>query len=193
MQAGGIAKWKFIIFDHNKHQIEEARSLAENMGFAKFVPVVTNRHDGPIFDSNRQLVFFMGQRDTSQNYDFDDMVSLSQRPLSWQHMGKPNKAQIQCKVQNYKSIYINSIGEVYPCCWIGFNPLTFNRSRPWSLINQQIADLVVENNALEHGIEHALQWFGKVADSWLKPDFHSGLLQICSTVCSHPKDEPWNS
>jgi MoaA/NifB/PqqE/SkfB family radical SAM enzyme len=189
MQSGGIAKWKFIIFDHNRHQIEAARALAEKMGFTRFVPITTPRYNGPVFGSNQQMVFFMGHRDTSQNYDFDHMLALSQKPLSWKQMPVPSGKPIECRVQKEKSIYINSIGEVYPCCWIGFNPLTFNRSRPWSLINQQIADLVVENNALEHGIEHALQWFGKVADSWQKPDFHSGLLQICSTVCSRSKDE----
>lgn len=192
IQAGGLAKWKFIVFDHNQHQIEEARAQAERMGFANFVPVTTSRYNGPVFDSNRQMVFFMGKRDASENYDFDHMLALSQKSLSWAEMGSPESQQIQCKVQKEKSIYINSIGEVYPCCWTGFNPLTFNQSRPWLLTNRQISDLVTDNNALQHGIEHAMQWFTKVAQSWQKSDFESGLLQRCSVICSVPKGQPWH-
>lgn len=191
MLAGGKAKWKFIIFDHNQHQIDQARAIADQMGFAKFVPVTTTRHDGPVFDANRQMVFFMGKRNPSANYDFDHMLEIARKPLLWPQMGSANGTPIECKIQKEKSIYINSIGEVYPCCWTGFNPLTFTQSRPWIRVNQQIADLVTENNALQYGIEHAMQWFSKVADSWERPDFQSGLLERCSRICSRPKGEPW--
>jgi MoaA/NifB/PqqE/SkfB family radical SAM enzyme len=30
IDAGGYSDWKFLIFDHNKHQVEEAKELAKN-------------------------------------------------------------------------------------------------------------------------------------------------------------------
>ena len=36
--AGGRAHWDFLIFKHNEHQIEEARQLANTLGFSKFIP-----------------------------------------------------------------------------------------------------------------------------------------------------------
>jgi len=36
--AGGRAHWDFLIFKHNEHQIEEARRLASDLGFARFIP-----------------------------------------------------------------------------------------------------------------------------------------------------------
>ena len=33
IDAGGKAMWRMIIFKHNQHQIEDARALAEDMGF----------------------------------------------------------------------------------------------------------------------------------------------------------------
>jgi len=36
--AGGRAHWDFLIFKHNEHQIDQARQLAEELGFARFVP-----------------------------------------------------------------------------------------------------------------------------------------------------------
>lgn len=34
---GGRAHWEYLIFDHNDHQVEEARQLAKTMGFTEFV------------------------------------------------------------------------------------------------------------------------------------------------------------
>jgi MoaA/NifB/PqqE/SkfB family radical SAM enzyme len=38
IEAGGRAHWDFLIFKHNEHQIEQARQLASQLGFARFVP-----------------------------------------------------------------------------------------------------------------------------------------------------------
>jgi MoaA/NifB/PqqE/SkfB family radical SAM enzyme len=36
IDAGGVAHWDFIVFEHNEHQVEEARELARSMGFKNF-------------------------------------------------------------------------------------------------------------------------------------------------------------
>jgi MoaA/NifB/PqqE/SkfB family radical SAM enzyme len=36
INAGGRARWDYIVFAHNEHQVEEARSLSQTMGFEKF-------------------------------------------------------------------------------------------------------------------------------------------------------------
>jgi MoaA/NifB/PqqE/SkfB family radical SAM enzyme len=36
IDAGGIAHWDYIVFEHNEHQVEEARALAISMGFKNF-------------------------------------------------------------------------------------------------------------------------------------------------------------
>jgi len=43
IQAGGRARWDYIVFGHNEHQVEEARALAESMGFEKFNIKKSNR------------------------------------------------------------------------------------------------------------------------------------------------------
>ena len=32
IKAGGVARWEFLVFKHNQHQIEEARQLANELG-----------------------------------------------------------------------------------------------------------------------------------------------------------------
>jgi MoaA/NifB/PqqE/SkfB family radical SAM enzyme len=41
--AGGIAHWNFIAFEHNEHQIVEAKTLAHEMGFKHFNLKLTAR------------------------------------------------------------------------------------------------------------------------------------------------------
>ena len=36
IEAGGRARWDFLVFEHNQHQVEEARALSEQKGFEKF-------------------------------------------------------------------------------------------------------------------------------------------------------------
>ena len=44
INAGGLARWDFIAFAHNEHQIEEAKALADKMGFVKFRYKKSNRY-----------------------------------------------------------------------------------------------------------------------------------------------------
>lgn len=43
IKAGGRARWDYIVFGHNEHQVEEAKALAEGMGFEKFNIKKSNR------------------------------------------------------------------------------------------------------------------------------------------------------
>ena len=43
ISAGGHASWQFIVFDHNKHQIDEAKALAKELGFRLFKTISSNR------------------------------------------------------------------------------------------------------------------------------------------------------
>ena len=38
IDAGGNAVWEYLIFEHNEHQIETARKMAEDLGFVIFIP-----------------------------------------------------------------------------------------------------------------------------------------------------------
>ena len=41
--AGGQAIWEFIVFEHNEHQVEEARKMSKELGFANFIEKVSRR------------------------------------------------------------------------------------------------------------------------------------------------------
>ena len=43
INAGGRARWDFLIFEHNQHQVEEAEALADKWGVEKFMKKKTGR------------------------------------------------------------------------------------------------------------------------------------------------------
>lgn len=47
IQSGGKAHWEFLVFEHNEHQVDEARELAKNMGFINFREKVSRRVNIP--------------------------------------------------------------------------------------------------------------------------------------------------
>jgi MoaA/NifB/PqqE/SkfB family radical SAM enzyme len=61
IDAGGIAHWDFIVFEHNEHQVDEARELAIKMGFKNFNVKRTTRWSR--YDNNKGAyqVFWKGK------------------------------------------------------------------------------------------------------------------------------------
>lgn len=43
--AGGRSIWQFIVFEHNEHQVEEAKQLAKDEGFRNFKTIISHRKD----------------------------------------------------------------------------------------------------------------------------------------------------
>ena len=86
--------WKYIVFEHNKHQVEEARQLAEDVGFTTFSTVKTSRDvfapkTGVFVHSKKTKVYEKAER------------------------------QIHCVWENWGKWYISPEGLVFRCCWTG--------------------------------------------------------------------------
>lgn len=119
IKSGGIAEWSFIKFGHNEHQLEEAKRRAQEYGFAMFTPVHTQR--------------FWGKRDKSfifngKNYTISaatDKHSKERQDKTVEYSKDRNRAaiktksRIDCHVKNRQELFIDCVGDVTPCCWIG--------------------------------------------------------------------------
>jgi sulfatase maturation enzyme AslB (radical SAM superfamily) len=91
IQAGGVAQWDMLVFDHNKHQVEQAHNLAQQMGFRLFRSKVSTR--------------FAAQPDTEVQPPNLQMPTI-----------EPD--QFSCMAMDTKSIYLSAAGMWYPCCFI---------------------------------------------------------------------------
>ena len=52
--------------------------------------------------------------------------------------------------------------------------------------NDELAELIWENNALEHSLEHCMQWFDRVEQTWQQASIADGRLYQCVKTCNRP-------
>jgi len=182
IDAGGWAIWKYIIFDHNKHQINDARKLADEYGFWEFETVDHGRSDGPVYDEKGNIKHIIGSPDIVE----ENVHLRLEKHLNNQHhysqYTKPCK-NINCEVKEQKSLYIAANGEAYPCCYTGFYPKTSIHFG-----NDQLKKIVNNNNALEYGLEDSIKWFDKIEDSWNIDSYDKGRILACDQNCGNNND-----
>jgi sulfatase maturation enzyme AslB (radical SAM superfamily) len=53
IEAGGSAHWDMLVYRHNEHQVDEARRLSSELGFANFNLKLTGR----FFNKNHEIEF----------------------------------------------------------------------------------------------------------------------------------------
>ena len=97
--GGGNAFWKFIVFEHNEHQVDEAEKRARAIGCKHFLAVVSRDFN----DSYRppQNLALKAKREIYS----DQSESLSE-----------NERFAICRPHANHSIYIAADGSVHPCC-----------------------------------------------------------------------------
>jgi len=98
---GGNARWDFIVFEHNEHQIEKAKQLSQQLGFESFRLKKTYR-----FEKFKNINIR-----PSKKYFNEKTYILSKNEF--------DSVEIDCIVKQSKEIYISAQGLLFPCCWIG--------------------------------------------------------------------------
>ena len=180
--AGGRAIWKFIRFDHNQHQITQCRKLAQELGFAAFDLVDQGRDRSPVFSRSGEFSHWIGEPWTDTTPEMQPMITSM---IHWYDTNSRNHPQdmpdlkLNCVHLTTREIYVAADGTVYPCCFLGFYPQTMQHAD-----NQRVRELIQENNALEHGLEHAMQWFDRVQQTWQKSSIAQGRLYTCVNSCA---------
>ena len=145
--AGGFARWDYIAFAHNEHQIEEARKLANDMGFIKFRYKKSNRYVIPKDysadpDTTREdesiekktTIKFVSRQHQKKNpmqketvLEAPKKTDASNTTKNFETILKQHKTfdnyvkttRIDCQTSRDKSIFIDYKGKVWPCCWQG--------------------------------------------------------------------------
>lgn len=188
IDAGGQAVWRFIPFDHNRHQEQACRELAQKMGFVRFENIYDGRDRGPVFDRDGKFSHYIGDRRASESQEPQDIRPLLENHVTWfkpetvkNDKDVPN-VEINCLHKTRQEIYVAADGSVYPCCFLGFYPGSMQHPG-----NIQVIPLVKENNALEYSLEHCLMWFEKIEQSWQEKSIREGRIYQCVSTCGKIK------
>jgi MoaA/NifB/PqqE/SkfB family radical SAM enzyme len=184
INAGGNAKWKFIKFKHNQHQIQQCEQLANTLGFSEFEVYDEGRNTGPVFDKQGNYLHalgdYTGETDITKVLEQASTGMMLLEDLSQQNSPKTT---VSCKAKNNQSIFISSTGDVSPCCWLGIDPKTYGKGRYHEPCNKQVAPMIQKNNVFEHSLQECLEWFADVEKSWKIESYQDGRLLICDDYC----------
>jgi len=203
IQSGGPAYWQFIPFEHNQHQLRDCIKLSKQLGFSGFkVPRSVQANAPSVYKDGR--VIWIQESNLKR---VDSVFELPQANTSWQDVRqeiynraeqmqngteppwpassnfleawpKEHQSKLYCYTKKDASIFVAANGDAYPCCYTGQFPRDIvGLPDVRKLING------VHNNAIEVGLETAIQWFYKVEQTWQHSTVEQGLLTPCVNNC----------
>lgn len=187
ISTGATSTWQFIPFEHNEHQIDEARELSKQLGFTNF----------KIKISHRSLL--------NQPQNIKNAIKPATNP-KYAHTGKQlnfikiketeeylNSLEVKCYAQDLGNIYINSEGLVFPCCHTASIVLLPDNMLPknynWILECKKdfaFDEISLYKNSLDSILNSST--FKKIKDSWSKP-LSQGKNPICAAICGKCNNE----
>ena len=177
----GRAIWRWIPFEHNRHQEEECRALAKKLGFIEFRNIGYRRNQSPVYTRSGEFSHWIGDPDKINIVPIDTMIKSHVTWFDSKTITHPNDNSnlvIDCKHKRHRELYLAADGGVYPCCYLGFYPTTMIHSG-----NAQLVDIVKENNALEYSLDHCIAWFNNIEESWNKQSIADGRIYTCVDTC----------
>ena len=183
--AGGRATWRFIPFDHNRHQEAECRAMAQDLGFVKFENIWDGRDRGPVFTRDGAFSHHIGDLRPTEAAEPPPWRDWLENHITWydsstvQHARDTAELDMRCIHKINREVYIAADGTVYPCCFLGFYPKTMNHPG-----NRELRELVQGNNALEVGLEQAMAWFNRVEETWNRTSVSNGRTYQCVVTCN---------
>lgn len=128
IHAGGNAMWKMIVFDHNKHQISEAKDIARKMRFASFR---LNASNNKIIKAKEYKNFSSYTISAPQNNEvlklqnkYDEIFEDTTSELLLTN----NLNSHMCEWINRKLVQMTLDGKIWPCCYTAENP--YNKNEP---------------------------------------------------------------
>jgi len=189
IDAGGNARWVYITFKHNEHQITAAKELAKSMGFESFYEKQTSRFIGDpyfeVMDKSRNVTHRL-ENPSEQKLIFIDKKTVE----NYKELFK--SAKIECEVANNKSIYVDALGYLWPCCFVGAVPYLY--TEPTQIVHgfqqdsrEMFFELIekfggmeqfnLRNRSIEE-IVNSKEWQTIWTDS-----FTDNPLRVCTRTC----------
>lgn len=203
--TGAFGIWEFLVFEHNQHQIEEARKLADKLGFFFSLknPMGFGEYNGQqqgmnvyskagdyeytIYPAN-----FTGERTIMPaNFKVDFKQAIVERVPELTDFSK-NLAQtsgIKCKsIETFtQEIYVSATGHMLPCCFLGgvFGQFSTSYSR-WQF-NSKIQELGIDKIDLRKNSVYDILNGGEFGnfflDGWKHKTVEEGKLLYCVETC----------
>ena len=200
--AGGRARWDYLIFQHNEHQVDEAEELSQTMGFERFQKKKSSRfitansiskdaHQAKNRKGENTAVIAKPQQESNKNIVLERQSEIEKTYGSMREYY--DSCTVKCKVAEEKNIFITAEGLLMPCCW------TAGRMYKWwheDYRVEQIWDHIDAAggkdaiNTITQGLESVMQGqlLNSIQASWNNPSLKEGKLGVCAMKCGSEFD-----
>jgi hypothetical protein len=176
--GGGKGMWKFIVFKHNEHQIEEAKKLSIEMGFEVFNIVASERFE----HREEKVVFFKNKNDLmkvekpTNNYKMDELKG-------------DEYSSINCNTLKRNEIFVDDKGRVMPCCWTMGRIAehgNLGNDKNTQFVWNRYDNIMDELNALKNGIINVLnhKFWSELEMLW-----EINYPNVCVSKCKKRMDD----
>jgi MoaA/NifB/PqqE/SkfB family radical SAM enzyme len=170
IEAGGNAKWDFLVFKHNEHQVEQAKQIATEIGFKKFRVKKTYRFGYHWSNNDGKQAKNI---EPSEKYFNDHIKTLVKDEEYF------DQIDIDCKAKNLNEFYLSAHGYVFPCCYVGGQLYDNDQNQLWSLID--FDKISLKQNTLEQVFD--TQYLFEIEKLWKKSTIKDGKPLICAKTC----------
>lgn len=203
--TGATGIWEWLIFEHNQHQVEEARTLAQKLGLHFVVknPMGFNEYQGVLEGMNvfgkdghyEYTIYpanFKGKRnDHLVGHKVDFTAALPERIPELTEFSKNlgRTSGINCKSieQHSQEIYVSATGHLLPCCFLGGVFGQFNNTYSRWQFNQKIKEMGIDKIDLRKNSIYEIllgPHFSKFfIDGWKVKSVEEGRLLYCAETC----------
>lgn len=194
VKNNGYAIWDFIVFEHNQHQVEEARKLSKDLGFKEFSVKKTSRFlnrkhqysDTLDVYNNSGSIEYQIKLPSNKKYvnaGYNELHNVLEQFSNISEYAKNTK--IKCNALRINEIYIGADGLVFPCGWLHdrLHGPEIKNHLDNILINKLINDsggfdncsvFYNDLNMIVNG-----KFFEKIKESWNS----NNRLERCSIMC----------
>lgn len=198
INAGGRAYWNYIVFKHNQHQVEQARELSKQLGFAEFNIKLTGRFFNKKHEIQQSLAVYNEAGDIEYHIDIPDdpkYVNCSYSKIEFIKTKETltnyfKTTSVACKSANIKKIYLSADGYVFPCGWLADRMYGYEvESSSYKAELTKLFDLAGGEhlaNANHTDIREIVHgpWFDVLQSSWNTEH----RLERCGAICGNKFD-----
>jgi len=121
INAGGNAEIDCLIFKHNQHEVDEFKKQMLDLGFNKINFKYTRRfydmEEFPVEDKSGNIEYYLEPAIQESVIEFLPLEKISKDISIWEDIVEQSTIKPKCIEKN--EIYVDSRGNVFPCCWVG--------------------------------------------------------------------------
>jgi MoaA/NifB/PqqE/SkfB family radical SAM enzyme len=190
-----FGRWEYLLFEHNQHQVEEARQLAKSLGFA-----FSLKDPNGFIDSNSHIDVY--NRDLSpaykiypSNYTGDKTIPQYRytppkyNKLTEEQRTLAKEKDIKCMAvhSTHQKIFVTSSGHLIPCCFLSGPLINHKLSYANHQFYEKISTLGLDKIDLRKrnmiDILQDKEFTNFFTKGWENKSIEDGRLLFCVETC----------